>query len=278
MNTIQTAPLVWHNGKIISKEKLNLFFDVDLFMSTNMVETFFTNGTEIMFFEDTLLRIRSLLPIYRFDSLLFNDNTGQQFITETRRLLIRNFCYKTSRCFYLFSKESESNRVNEFLFIEPTLSLFDPNKILKKAVVSSKFLKPSGNVMNLPTIEHEFKKIIKSEFEREDGDDCIILNQEQNIVESYHGNIFLFIQEEIITPSEKSGCSIQLIRNVVINGLRALNFEVVEMDHISVEALFEAKEILIAGSSGIYSLKGFEYKRYFENNRKILIDKISSFN
>jgi len=278
MNTIQTAPLVWYNGKIVSKDKLSLFFDVDLFMSTNMMETFYTKGTEIMFFEDTISRIRSLLLIYKFDSTIFDDITGERFITETRRLLIRNSCYKTSRCFYLLSKDSESNTINEFLFVEPTLSLFDPNKILKKAVVSSKFLKPSGNVMNLPTLEHEFKKIIKSEFEREDADDCIILNQEQNIVESYHGNIFLIDQQRAITPSENTGCSLQLIRNVVIKGLRALNFEVIEMDHISIEVLLDAKEILVAGSSGIYSLKGFEYKRYFDTTRKILVDKIGSIN
>jgi branched-subunit amino acid aminotransferase/4-amino-4-deoxychorismate lyase len=276
MTAIQTAPLVWFNGTMVPKEKLNLFFDITLFMTTNLVETFFTNGTEILFLEDTIARINSLITTYKFDSKLLNDVSGETFINETRRLLIRNFCYKTARCFLLFSDANLNNRTNEFLFLEPYPSLFSNNKILKKAVVSGKFLKPTGNVMNLPTIEHEFMKIIKSEFIFEDADDCIILNQQQFIVESYHGNIFLIDNHTVLTPSINSGCSLHLIRNAVINGFRELNFEVIEKDQIPVESLFEAKEIIIAGPSGIYSLKGFEYKRYFDITRKILIEKIVS--
>jgi branched-subunit amino acid aminotransferase/4-amino-4-deoxychorismate lyase len=276
MTQIKTASMVWYNGTIVPKEKLNLFFDISLFMSTNLVETFFTNGTEIMFLEDTLARIKSFIAIYKFDSKLINDNKGETFINETRRLLIRNFCYKTSRCFLLFCEGSGNNITNEFLFVEPFPSLFSDGKTLKRAIVSSKFLKPLGNVMNLPTIEHEFRKIIHSEFKIEDVDDCIIINQEQFIVESFFGNIFLVDQQKVKTPSANSGCSLPIMRNVIINGFKALNFQVIEMDQISVEALFETKEVIIAGSSGIYSLKGIEYKRYFDITRKILIEKIVS--
>jgi branched-subunit amino acid aminotransferase/4-amino-4-deoxychorismate lyase len=276
MTQIQTASMVWHNGTIVPKEKLDHFFDISLFMSTNLVETFFINGTEIMFLEETLARIKSLIEIYKFDSKLINDETGETFINETRRLSIRNFCYKMSRCFLLFCEGSGNNITDEFLYIEPSPSLFSDDKYLKRAIVSSKFLKPSGNVMNLPTIEHEFRKIIRSEFKQEDADDCIILNQEQYIVESYYGHIFFVDQQKVITPSANSGCSLPIMRNVIINGFKALNFQVIEMDQISVEALFEAKEVIIAGSSGIYSLKGIEYKRYFDITRKILLKKIVS--
>jgi len=276
MNTIQTAPLVWYNGNIVPKEKLNLFFDINLFMSTSVVETFFTNGTDIMFLEETISRIQSLLSIYKFDSTLFKEATGEKFINETRRLLIRNFCYKTARCFLLFCEATGITAKGEFLFIEPDPSFFSHDKILKKAVVSSNYLKPAGNVMSLPTVEQEFRKIIKSEFIYSDADDCIILNQQQQLLESYHGNIFLIDGKSALTPSIHSGCSIQLLRGVVINAFRELNFEVIEKDQLTVEALFDAKEVIIAGTTGIYSLRGVEFKRYFDTVRKKLIEKLVS--
>jgi branched-subunit amino acid aminotransferase/4-amino-4-deoxychorismate lyase len=276
MNTILTAPLVWHNGNIVPKEKLNLFFDINLFMSTCIVETFFTNGTNILFLNETISKIQSLFSFYKFDSILFKEASGETFVNETRRLLIRNFCYKTARCFLLFCEGTENAKRGEFLFIEPDPMLFSLDKILKKAVVSSTFLKPSGNVMGIPTIEHEFRKIIRSVFINSDANDCIILDQQQQVLESYHGNIFLIDGEVVITPSIKTGCSIQLLRSVVINAFNALNFEVIEKDQLTIESLFEAKEVIIAGTTGIYSLRGVEYKRYFDTTRKKLIERLIS--
>jgi len=275
-NTIQTAPLVWHNGSIVPKEKLTNVFDIGLFMSTHFVETYFTNGTDILFLDETLARIKSLVTIYRFDSKLFDKDNGETLINETRRLLIRNFWYKTARCFLLICEGQGNHSTDEFIFLEPSPTLFSNDKILKMAVVSSKFLKPSGSVMNLPTVEHEFRKMIRSEFEYSDAEDCIILDQEQHVVESYHGNIFLVDRPNVLTPSLKSGCTLQLLRGVVINGFHQLGFQVTEIDQLSVDALFDTKEIIIAGSTGIYSLKGIEYKRYFDITRKMLIEKIFS--
>jgi branched-subunit amino acid aminotransferase/4-amino-4-deoxychorismate lyase len=274
MNAIKTAPLVWHNGNIVSKELLNL--DIDLFMSINLVETFFTNGTEILFPAETFSRIKSLLSVYKFDSTLFKDDTGEMFINEVHRLLIRNFSYKTSRCFLLFSENKEQNSTDEFLFIEPAPNLFNTDKLLKHAIISSNFLKPSGIVMNFPTIENEYRKLIRSEFEHCHADDSIILDQEQNILETYYGNIFLIDQKKVFTPSANSGCTLQLLRSVVIKAFKDLDFDVIEIDQLLIEALFDAKEVMIAGPWGIYSLKGFEYKRYFDYSRKIVIEKIVS--
>jgi branched-subunit amino acid aminotransferase/4-amino-4-deoxychorismate lyase len=227
-----------------------------------------------LFLEETISRIQSLLSIYKFDSTLLKEATGETLINETRRLLIRNFCYKTARCFLLFCEGTGMTAKGEFLFIEPDSSFFGHDKILKKAVVSSKYLKPAGNVMSLPTVEHEFRKIIRSEFIYSDADDCIILNQQQQLLESYHGNIFLVDGKTVFTPSIRSGCSIQLLRGVVLNAFKALNFEVIEKDQLTVESLFDAKEVIIAGTTGIYSLRGVEYKRYFDTTRKMLIEKL----
>ena len=274
MNEQEVATLSWHNGNITPNEAVFSKFDFNYLFSNNLVEYYFTFGTKILFFDETLSRIKSSLKIHNINSHLFADETGEKFRAETNRLLIRNKYYKTARCYILFSLYPETNSLNEYIFLVPDPLLFDIDKIIKKTIVSNQFLKPSGAIMNFPTMEYEFRKIIRMEIEYEKADDCIILNHDQYIIESYLGNIFLLEPGFVLTPSLSSGCIPFIMRKIIINFLGQLHFQVVEKNDLQVEKLFEANEVIIAGETGIYSLKGIEYKRYFDNTRKVLIAKI----
>jgi len=274
MNYQEIANHVWHNGKILPKEEITQIFDFNFLFHSNLNEYFFTSGTDILFFNETLSCIQNHLKIYNINSVLFSDFTGETFKNEIKRLIIRNKFYKTARCNILLTPNFEKNILNEFIFVIPDLQLFSTDKIIKKTFVSKLFLKPLGAAMNLPTMENEFRKIIKTEIEFEKGEDCIILNHNQNITESFLGNIFLIEHGRVLTPSLSSGCNPLLLRNIIINIFFQLKFEIVEKSDLQIEHLFSSDEVIIAGITGIYSLKGIEYKRYFDNTRKILISKI----
>ena len=273
MNNLDVAPLIWHNGNIQPKEKIFSLFDFNFLFSNNLIEYFFTSGTDILFFQDTFLQIQSHLNIYNIDSSIFSDETGETFKNETKRLLIRNKYYKTSRCYFLFSL-TNTDILNEYIFIVPDPQLFGIEKIIKKTIVSNRFFKPTGNVLNLPTLEIEFRKIIRLEIDYKKVDDCIIVNQEQYIVESYLGNIFLIEPGKVFTPSLHSGCASTFLRKIILILFGQLNFQVIEKDDLQIENLFNANEVIVAGETGIYSLKGIEYKRYFDVVRKELILKM----
>jgi hypothetical protein len=183
MNKQEVANLIWYNGNIIPKEKLISTSDFSLHFSTNIVDYFYTNGTDILFFEETLLKIKSLLKLYFIDSMIFADESGESFKIETKRLLVRNKYYKTARCYFVVTLSTDGNSLNEYILLIPDPQLFVNDKNIKKAIVSNRFFKPLGAVMNLPTIENEFRKIIRTEIGHEKVDDCIILNLNQYITE-----------------------------------------------------------------------------------------------
>jgi branched-subunit amino acid aminotransferase/4-amino-4-deoxychorismate lyase len=274
MNEKDVATLIWQNGNIQPKEKIFSNLDFSFIFHNQLVECFLTFGTDILFFNETFSKIQSSLNIYHIDSVLFSDNTGDSFKKETKRLLIRNKCYKTARCYIVFSISIETNSLNEYIFLIPDPQLFSVDKTIKKTIVSNRLLKPSGIVMNFSTMVKEFRKIIQTEMEHEKVDDCIILNLDQNIVESYLGNIFLITPGEVITPSLNSGCTPYLLRKITISLFENLGFQVIEKDDMQVENLLDANEVVVAGETGIYALKGIEYKRYFDNVRKALISKV----
>ena len=263
----------WYNGRIVGNEKLMTVFTPTLSCNLIVTAKFFTSGTDILFWNDTLAYLNSFLEDYHISSNLLADQTGESLKAETKRLLIRNSYYKTAICSFSISLSNETGRQDEYLVVNPAPSLFETDQHLKKAIVSGQ-LKPSGTIMRLPNLCNEFKKLIKREMDNENADDCIILNQELNIAESYWGNIFLINSQKAITPSEKSGCSKLLVRTIVMRLLTESGFEIEEKDEIDTKEMFNAKEVIIAGESGIYSLKGFEMKRYFDDTKKLLVSKI----
>jgi branched-subunit amino acid aminotransferase/4-amino-4-deoxychorismate lyase len=273
MKETEIASLFWCNGTILSKEKSPFVFDTNFMFNSNFWEYYYTSVTEILFFEQTYTRIKKLLKTCKISSELFEDTDGELFKNETKRLLIRNRYYKTARCYILFSFSPIAQRLNEFIFLVPDQQLFDNEKIIKKIFVSNS-LKLSGTVMKFPTIENEFRKIIRNEMEIENADDCIILNQEQHIVESYRGNLFLLDQNMVYTPSPNSGCTPLLMREIVLKLFEQMGFQITEKEDLSIENLFDVQEVIIVGETGIYSLRGIEYKRYFDTTRKKLIAKI----
>jgi branched-subunit amino acid aminotransferase/4-amino-4-deoxychorismate lyase len=274
MNGQEAATLTWHNGNIIPKEAAFSKFDFNFLFNSNIIVYFFTSGTDILFFDATYSHIQPFLNDFNFDSTLITDNQGETLKNETKRLLIRNKYYKTARCYILQSRSFQPSHIDEFIFIVPDLHLFSLDKIIKKTIVSNRFFKPLGVVMNFPTMANEYKKIVRAEIEREKADDCIILNQDQYIVESYLGNIFLIEHGMVMTPSLNSGCTPLLMRDIILRIFKQLNFQVIEKNDIQLENLLDANEVIVAGETGIYSLKGIEYKRFFDNIRKVLISKI----
>ena len=58
--------------------------------------------------------------------------------------------------------------------------------------------------------------------------DTLILNENNFIIESSNSNIFLLHNQKIITPPLISGCIIGIMRNVIFNLLKELNFEIIE--------------------------------------------------
>jgi len=274
MKEMEFASLFWCNGAILSKEKNPAVFDFNILQNSNISDYFYTSGTEILFFEQVFERIQKLVELYNINSALLVDASGELLKNETKRLLIRNRYYKTARCYILFSFSPASKRLNEFIFLAPDQQVFDSEKNIRKTIVSNT-LKPAGPAMKFSTIENEFRKIIRNEMEAENADDCIILNHQQHILESYLGNIFLIDQNVVYTPSANSGCSLQLLRAIMLSLFEQIDFQFLEKDDLSVENIFDAQEVIIAGETGVYSLKGIEYKRYFDTTRKKLIAKMS---
>jgi len=275
MNIENLSRLFWHNGNIENiEDRISEFYITSAF-GFSFQEVAITYSTDILFFDETFSRLASLVKIYRFNCNLLADETGDYLKNEVKRLLVRNRYYKTARCIIMFLQNPKNQRVEEYIFIEPDIYLFSIGKIVNRCIFIPQLPKPFGAVMNLPTVDYEYKKLVSNEIKRENADDCIIMNQNNIVSETFLGNIFLVGPERIITPSLNTHCNPGVMREVVIEELKKLNYPICEEDEISEEDVMSSVEIFTAGTNGIFTIKGIGYLRFFDDVRKMILVKIN---
>ncbi|MBI5217655.1 MAG: aminotransferase class IV family protein [Bacteroidia bacterium] len=97
-------------------------------------------------------------------------------------------------------------------------------------------------------------------------DDCVILNDEGNIVESVSSNIFMIRDKIIYTPKLSDGCINGIMRCQIINLARSLNYEVLDDVSLQPQNLLEADEAFLTNAvAGITWVLGFEKRRFFHD-------------
>ena len=107
-------------------------------------------------------------------------------------------------------------------------------------------------------------------------DDSIILNEKNNIVEFTSGNLFLILENKIITPSLNSGCVNGVVRKKILSLNHFLDFEVIEKD-VKKSDLINAEELfstnVISGLKWVSSLRDKKYNSKYSN---LILEKINS--
>ena len=90
-------------------------------------------------------------------------------------------------------------------------------------------------------------------------DDAILMNNHKNIVESTCGNIFVCINNSIITPPIQDGCINGIVRKVLLN---EKSFDIKEKS-ISLSDVFNAQEIFITNViKGVRWIGSIDNKSY----------------
>lgn len=95
-------------------------------------------------------------------------------------------------------------------------------------------------------------------------DDCLLINDQNRIVEAISSNVFLVLNGKIYTPSLDEGCVAGVMRQVVIDIAARQGVKVYSNASIEPEMLLDADELFLTNAiSGITWVVGLKQKRYF---------------
>ena len=112
-------------------------------------------------------------------------------------------------------------------------------------------------------------------------DDCILLNENNNLVEGISSNIFLIKGDKIFTPPLKDGPVAGIMRKQILKIADNYGLKISFEDSLNENNLLEADEVFFTNAiQGIRWVLAFKDRRYFNNMAKQFVDKLNllSFN
>ncbi len=270
-----------YNGEFYSE-------DVALFTADNrafrygdsLFETIHCNGTQIQFLDEHIERLqlgmnqlRMDIPDHFYETIEKNIKSlitkNKSFLgTRIRLSIFRNsgglYTPKTNRISYLL----ESSKLEDpryFLNKKGLkIGLFDTYKKTSNSLSAFK----TGN--SLPFI---LAGLHKSEMK---WDDCLLINERQNLVESVSSNLFVVKDGILFTPSLESGAVNGIMREQIIQIALDLGITVYDDCIMKPEQLMEADEIFLTNAIvGIRWVVAYGERRYFNRSAKVLIEELN---
>jgi branched-chain amino acid aminotransferase len=244
-------------------------------------ETVKVANNSILFAEDHYFRLMASMRICRMEIPM---NFTLEFFEE-QILAICNVLNISSSCraritFYRESDGFYLPKSNDVSFIVYAESLHNKEYLIDKDSYEVELYKDFYVTKHLLSTIKTTNKMINvtgSIFANEnDYDNCILLNDDKNVVEALNGNIFMKIGNIIFTPPISDGCLNGIMRKQVINLIKKIDgYECVEKS-ISPFDLQKSDELFLTNViTGIQPITKYRKKEYDFNFSTILIEKLN---
>ncbi len=244
-------------------------------------ETIKVVDRKILFLEDHYFRLMASMRIVRmkipknftmefFESqiLLLTDKLS---ISESARVRITVF--RNDGGFYLPEENTVSYIIEASALTSKEYKITTSNyevDLFKDSFISKQLLstlKTTSKILN----------VTASIFAQEnDLNSCILLNEDKNVVETISGNIFMLMDNKLITPSISEGCLNGIMRKQVLKLINQFPEMQLEESTISPFDLQKADELFITNVIiGIQPITKYRKKEYGSNLSQQLLDKIN---
>ncbi|MCS7028474.1 MAG: aminotransferase class IV [Bacteroidia bacterium] len=262
--------LLWYNGNWISAQQpLFSAFARNANYADGIFETLRVQKNTILFWDLHFERLKKGIQTLQLipQPILNDKNALQQTILE---LIQRNNIQQPAKVKILvfraetnFALQAHSSEVcilcTELL---PDSYLLQP----KSAVVYDKISLYYSVLSTIKTLQRLPYVLASIYAQQNKVSDAILINAEQEMVETTHSNLFYIVDNQIFTPSIKAGCLEGVLRKVLIRhfNVKERAFKVSELDQI--QALFTTN--VIRGITPISFCKGID--KHFDVSHKII--------
>ena len=269
------------NGVLTDKSDFITPSNRALLYGDAVFETFKVVDNKILFLEDHYFRLMSSMRILRMKiPMNFTlEYLEEQIISLTLKLNIANNARVRMTVFRkdggLYAPET-----NEVSFIITAKENSSREYLLKKENYEVELFKDfhvSKHLISSLKTTNKIIQVVASVFAKENGfDDCILINDEKNVVETISGNIFMVLDNQIITPPVSDGSLNGIMRKQVINELKSsTDFNVIE-NSISPFDLQKADELFLTNViTGIQPITKYRKKSYTTEVSEMLLREIN---
>lgn len=231
-------------------------------------ETIKIKHQKICFLEDHYFRLMASMRIMRmeipvnFTLDFFEDkilNTLNEHGFSNARIKIT--VYRNGTGYYI----PDSNLVNYHIDCTELLETdYQLNNATCEVEIFKDFFIPKSLLSNIKSTNKQIQVLAGIFAKENDYQNCLLLNTDKNLAETIYGNIFVVMNQQILTPPLSDGALNGIIRKQIMNAKSINNLFVIERS-ISSFDLQLAEEVFVTNViKGVESITKFRKKEYIQ--------------
>ena len=264
-----------YNGEIKNKKDVNLSEILYNEAFSLNHKTWYGFGGIPLFKENIRLIERQAEALNLQLPQLFRNK--RELFRITKRMLNKNKFYRSGYVHFHIYRE---NMNSELLITSSASRDFDfPFSDDGKLITISPQKKHSKNNFNQYKFLNEaLWQTTLSQLKETHYHNAVLTNEKEAVCECAFSNIFLIQKNELITPSLKTGCFSDVLRQFILETARSLKLKTVESDSIQSSDLKNMDEIFLASEqAGIEWVLGVENKRFLHRHSQQIHENLNEF-
>ena len=263
--------MVNFNGNIQENSSISIENNRGFLFGDSIFETIKVLDNKVLFLEDHYFRLMASMRICRmeipmnFTMEYFEEQILNliQSLNNSNSYRIRFTVYRDSEGFYL-----PKSRNVQFIVLASSLNseLYSFGKEHYEVELYKDFYVSKQLLSTLKT-NNKMLQITGSIFADENGyDNCLVLNDEKNVIEALQSNIFMKTGNVVSTPPVSDGCLNGIMRKQILEILKKMEGIEVKETSISPFDLQKADELFLTNViSGIQPITKYRKKEYTTN-------------
>lgn len=270
------------NGIIQKNTSIGIESNRGFLYGDAIFETIKVLDKKVLFLEDHYFRLMASMRICRmeipmnFTMEYFEEQILSivQSLSISKSYRVRFSVYRESEGFYL-----PKSRQVQFIITASNLNsdLYSFQKEQYEVELYKDFYLPKQLLSTLKT-NNKMLQITGSIFANENGyENCLVLNDEKNVIEALQSNLFMKTGNTIVTPPVSDGCLNGIMRKQVLEILKKM--EGIEVKEISISPfdLQKADELFLTNViSGIQPITKYRKKEYASEFAKEVLIRLNA--
>lgn len=269
--------LLPNTSKFLNHQNRGLRYGDSLFESMRAV-----NG-KLFFWEDHYLRLMASMRILRMEIPM--DFTMEFLEEKILGVIVANDLNKSAARIRLTVFRNEGGlylpKTNAISYTIEAKPLQNPFYVLEDNRYEVELFKDfyvNPDMLSTLKTNNKIINVVGSIFAQEnDYDNCLLINQDKQVVEALNGNLFLVKGNTIETPPLKDGCLNGIIRKKLMEIVIKLEGYELRENSISPFELQKADELFITNSIiGIQPITKYRKKEFGDLTAKDLLGKLNA--
>ena len=269
------------NGQIYANDDaLISIFNTSLISGDLIFENIIVSRNKVLFYEDHYFNLLSSMRILKIkipmsftpeflEKQLLSLYAKSGFVDD-------NILMRILICNNVASKVNPTN-VKYYIYDVRQINYSTSNFEKYTLDVFKDYFKNTGLLSNLTTNNQLIQRIGLRYCQENDFNDCVILNNSKTISETLKGNIFMVMNDKIITPPLKDGSNNNVIRTKIIELINndIEGFDVIEQS-LSVFDIQKSDELFISNINfGIQPVRKFRKKVFTDEITSLIMNKLA---